>query len=254
MNIGIVGCGAIANIIVNKIMSNDDGIEINYFFDTDLERAENLASLVDGTVALNLEDMLENVDLVLEAASPAALKSVAIDILKSGTDLMAMSVGALMDADFRHDVYNSAKESDAQVYAPTGAIVGIDGIKAAAMGEIYEARLTTRKSPRSLGRDVDKEEILFEGKASEAVKEFPVNINVAATLSIACHRDIDVKIIVDPNVNRNQHEVYVKGEFGEFRTCSENLPSKVNPKTSQLAAYSAIRLLESLNENFHIGT
>ena len=101
---------------------------------------------------------------------------------------------------------------------------------------------------------MEKEEILFEGKASEAVKEFPVNINVAATLSIACHMDIDVKIIVDPKVDRNQHEVYVRGEFGEFKTCSMNLPSKANPKTSQMAAYSAIRLLESFGDNFHIGT
>ena len=202
MDIGIVGCGAIANMIVSKFISDDDGIKIKYFFDTDMERAENLAVLADGVAVLKLEDML---------------------------------VGALMDADFRHDVYNTAKEYDVNVYAPTGAIVGIDGIKAAAMGEIYEARLTTRKSPKSLGRDVEKEEILFEGKASEAVKEFPVNINVAATLSIACHMDIDVKIIVDPKVDRNQHEVYVRGEFGEFKTCSMNLPSKANPKTSQMA-------------------
>ena len=197
---------------------------------------------------------VRHVDLVLEAASPNALKSIALDILGSGTDLMAMSVGALMDADFRHDVYNTAREHNANVYVPTGAIVGIDGIKAAAMGEICEARLTTRKSPRSLGRVVEEEEILFEGKASDAVKEFPVNINVAAALSIACHRDIDVKIIVDPRVDRNQHEVYVRGEFGEFKTCSMNLPSKANPKTSQMAAYSAIRLLESFGDNFHIGT
>ena len=181
MDIGIVGCGAIANMIVSKFISDDDGIKIKYFFDTDMERAENLAVLADGVAVLKLEDMLPHVDLVLEAASPKALKSIALDILGSGTDLMAMSVGALMDADFRHDVYNTAKEYDVNVYAPTGAIVGIDGIKAAAMGEIYEARLTTRKSPKSLGRDVEKEEILFEGKASEAVKEFPVNINVAAT-------------------------------------------------------------------------
>ena len=255
MNIGIVGCGAIANMIVSKFISDyDDGIKIKYFFDTDMERAENLAVLADGVAVLKLEDMLPHVDLVLEAASPKALKSIALDILGSGTDLMAMSVGALMDADFRHDVYNTAREHDVNVYAPTGAIVGIDGIKAAAKGEIFEARLTTRKSPKSLGRDVEKEEILFEGKASEAVKEFPVNINVAATLSIACHMDIDVKIIVDPKVDRNQHEVYVRGEFGEFKTCSMNLPSKANPKTSQMAAYSAIRLLESFGDNFHIGT
>ena len=88
MNIGIVGCGAIANMIVSKFVSDyDDGIKIKYFFDTDMERAENLAVLADGVAVLKLEDMLPHVDLVLEAASPKALKLIALDILGSGTDL-----------------------------------------------------------------------------------------------------------------------------------------------------------------------
>ena len=102
-----------------------------------------------------------------------------------------------MDNEFRNKVRKTAEEHNAKVYAPSGAIVGLDGIKAASIGKISEASLTTRKAPKSLGREVEEEEVLFEGKASEAVEKFPVNINVAASLSIACNMDIDVKIIVE---------------------------------------------------------
>lgn len=253
MIVGIAGCGAIANLIVSKLMS-EEGIEIKYFFDRDVERAENLAVIANGVAVLNLESMLDKVDLVLEAASPAALESFAITVLESGTDLMTMSVGALMNEELRSKMIEVATKTDSKIYAPSGAIVGLDGIKAASIGNIIEASLTTRKSPRSLGKDVEEEEVLFEGKASEAVKKFPVNINVAASLSIACDMDIDVKIIVDPKVDRNVHEIVVKGDFGEFKTRSKNLPCEVNPKTSMLAAFSAIKLLKSFNERFSMGT
>ena len=116
-----------------------------------------------------------------------------------------------------------------------------------------EISLVTRKSPKSLGKSIDSEEVLFEGKASQAVKEFPLNINVAATISLACQRDIDVKIIVDPSVDRNVHEIIAKGDFGEFKTTTMNFPCVSNPKTSMLAALSAIRLLKSFNETVRVG-
>lgn len=101
---------------------------------------------------------------------------------------------------------------------------------------------------------MDEKKVLYTGKASEAVKRFPLNINVAATISIACGRDIDVEIIADPAVDRNVHELTVKGDFGEFKTITENVRCSINPKTSVMAAYSAIRLLKSLSENMRIGT
>ena len=100
MIVGIVGCGAIANTIVNEILS-EKGIEIKYFYDRDIERAENLAQIANGIAVINLEDMISKVDLVVEAASPMALKAIAIDILENNVDLMVMSVGALMDNEFR---------------------------------------------------------------------------------------------------------------------------------------------------------
>ena len=253
MKVGIIGCGAIANIITTSIVPEDNGIEIAYFFDKDIERAENLASLAGGVAALDFDDMLNNVDLVLECASPNSVKQFAPKVLKKGKDMIVMSIGAFMDKEFYDEVLKIAKDNGAKIHLPSGAVVGLDGIKAVAKFGLKEVSLVTRKSPKSLGKEIDEEEVLFEGKASQAVKEFPLNINVAATISMACNRDIDVKIIVDPKVNRNVHEITAKGDFGEFKTTTMNYPCAANPKTSMLAALSAIRLLKSFNETISVG-
>ncbi len=253
MKVGIIGCGAIANIITTSIVPEDNGIEIAYFFDKDIERAENLASLAGGVAALDFDDMLNNVDLVLECASPNSVKQFAPKVLKKGKDMIVMSIGAFMDKEFYDEVLKIAKDNGAKIHLPSGAVVGLDGIKAVAKFGLKEVSLVTRKSPKSLGKEIDVEEVLFEGKASQAVKEFPLNINVAATISMACNRDIDVKIIVDPKVNRNVHEITAKGDFGEFKTTTMNYPCAANPKTSMLAALSAIRLLKSFNETISVG-
>lgn len=253
MKVGIIGCGAIANIITTSIVPEDSDIEIAYFFDNDIERAENLASLAGGVAALDFDDMVDNVDLVLECASPDSVKHYAPIVLGKGRDMIVMSIGALMDTEFYSEVEQIAKQNNARIHLPSGAIVGLDGIKAVAKFGLEEVTLVTRKSPKSLGKDIDEVEVLFEGKASEAVKEFPLNINVAATISIACQRDIDVKIIVDPSVDRNVHEITARGDFGEFKTITMNYPCAANPKTSMLAALSAIRLLKSFDETISVG-
>jgi aspartate dehydrogenase len=253
MRVGIIGCGAIANIITGSIVPENNGIELAYFFDKDIERAENLASLANGVAVLDFDEILSDVDLVLECASPSSVKHLAPKVLERGIDMIVMSIGAFMDKEFYTEVLNIAKENNAKIHLPSGAVVGLDGIKAVAKFGLREISLVTRKSPKSLGKDINTEEILFEGKASEAVKEFPLNINVAATISLACNRDIDVKIIVDPNVDRNVHEITAKGDFGEFKTTTMNFPCSTNPKTSMLAALSAIRLLKSFNETISVG-
>ncbi len=254
MKVGILGCGAIANIITNFAAEEKLGVDLKFFYDRDIERAENLASQVDGTVLLSIEDMLDKVDLIIEAASPQAVREVVPTIISAGVDMIVMSVGALLDNELREKLAKIAKENNAKIYVPSGAIVGIDGIKAASIGKIQSASLVTRKPPKSLGISTDEEKILYEGKAGDAVQKFPMNINVAATLSLACGREVDVKIIADPTVDRNMHEVHVVGEFGEFKTLTENMRCSMNPKTSVLAAYSAVKLLKSLNETIHIGT
>lgn len=253
MKIGILGCGAMANIIVSNILSEDLDIDLVCFFDNDMERAQNLASIGNGIAVINFEDMLDKVDLVLEAASPDSVDMHALNVLEKGKDIIIMSVGALMDNNLRENLINTAKENNARIYVPSGAVIGLDGIKTVSSRNLTEAMLISRKPPKSLGKDSDEEEILFEGKASEAVKLFPVNINVAAIISLACNRDIDVKIIADPKVKRNIHEIIIKGDFGEFNTKVMNLPCSANPKTSMLAALSAINLLKNINSTFTIG-
>ena len=254
MKVGILGCGAIANIITNFAVEGKLGVDLNFFYDRDMERAENLASQVDGTVALDINSMLDNVDLVIEAAAPQAVSETVPIVLEHGVDVIIMSIGALMDSELRKTLENLAAENNAKIYAPSGAIVGLDGIKAASIGKIQSATLVTRKPPRSLGVSAEEETILYEGKAGDAVRKFPMNINVAAALSLACGKEVDVKIIADPSVDRNMHEVQVIGDFGEIKTITQNVRCSMNPKTSVMAAYSAIKLLNSLNETFRIGT
>ncbi|ADZ08671.1 L-aspartate dehydrogenase [Methanobacterium lacus] len=254
MKVGILGCGAIANIITNFAVEGKLGVDLNFFYDRDMERAENLASQVDGTVALDINSMLENVDLVIEAAAPQAVSETVPLVLEHGVDVIIMSIGALMDTELRKTLENLAAKNNAKIYAPSGAIVGLDGIKAASIGKIQSATLVTRKPPRSLGVSAEEETILYEGKAGDAVRKFPMNINVAAALSLACGKEVDVKIIADPSVDRNMHEVQVIGDFGEIKTITQNVRCSMNPKTSVMAAYSAIKLLNSLNETFRIGT
>jgi aspartate dehydrogenase len=254
LKVGILGCGAIANIITNFAAEGKLGVDLEFFYDRDMERAENLASQVDGTVVLNIEDLLVNVDIVIETASPQAVREIVPQILEAGKDVIVMSVGALLDTDLRNNLKAIAEKNNARIHVPSGAIVGLDGVKAASIGKIHKVSLITRKPPKSLGISADTETLLYEGKAKDAVKKFPMNINVAATLSIACGKEVDVKIIADPRVDRNSHEVHMIGDFGELKTTTHNMRCSINPKTSVLAAYSAIKLLRSLNENLQIGT
>jgi len=254
LKVGILGCGAIANIITNFYAEGKLGVDLEFFYDRDMERAENLASQVDGTVVLNIEDLLENVDIIIETASSQAVREIVPQILEAGKDVIIMSVGALIDTSLRDKLKTIAKENNACIHVPSGAIVGLDGVKAGSIGKIHKVSLTTRKPPKSLGISADSEIVLYEGKARDAVEKFPMNINVAATLSIACGKEVKVKIIADPGVDRNSHEVHMIGDFGELKTTTHNMRCSINPKTSVLAAYSVIKLLKSLNENLKIGT
>ncbi|MBP1945208.1 aspartate dehydrogenase [Methanobacterium petrolearium] len=254
MKVGILGCGAITNIITDFALKEDLDVDLRCFYDQDLKKAESMASKVGGTATSSVEDMLDQVDLVVEAASPQAVVELAPKILEEGKDIVVMSVGTLLDSELKNRLEEIALITNSRIYTPSGAIVGLDGLKAASMGEISKVSLVTRKSPESLGISVNKETILYEGKASAAVRKFPMNMNVAGVLSIACGKEAHVKIIADPTVEHNIHEVRVTGDFGEFKTTTKNRNCTTNPKTSILAAYSVIKLLKSLNDAAKIGT
>jgi len=181
---------------------------------------------------------------------------------------MVLSVGALADEELRTALFGLAKQHNCKLYFPSGAVVGIDGLNSASAAGISSVTLTTRKPPSGLmgapyvvehGIELDKlvkETVLFEGTASEAVKAFPANVNVAATISLAGigFEQTRVRVIADPSLSRNVHEITVEGEFGKFSTRVENLPSPENPKTSYLAALSAVSTLKKIMNPVQVGT
>ena len=154
------------------------------------------------------------------------------------------------------------------VYLPSGALVGLDGIKAASMGRLKSVTLTTRKPPSSFAgapgvtrrkvrlSDIRTPRVLFQGSASRAVEDFPQNINVAATLALAGigAKRTRVRIIADPAVRNNVHEIEAVGSFGRFAAVTENRPSPENPKTSQLAVLSAVATLNQILQPVKAGT
>jgi Predicted dinucleotide-utilizing enzyme len=173
LKVGILGCGAIANIITNFAAEGKLGVDLEFFYDRDMERAENLASQVDGTVVLNIEDLLVNVDIVIETASPQAVREIVPQILEAGKDVIVMSVGALLDTDLRNNLKAIAEKNNARIHVPSGAIVGLDGVKAASIGKIHKVSLITRKPPKSLGISADTETLLYEGKGQGCGGEIP---------------------------------------------------------------------------------
>ena len=256
MKIGVMGCGSIANALTNFKLNEKLDVNISYFFDLNKENSSALASKIGAKSADTVDDLINNCDLIVECASQVAVRNSIPQILENGIDVVIMSVGALLDKDFKDNIEDLAKRNNAKIYLPTGAITGIDTIQAAKLGEIEKVSLVTRKPPISLGKTLEgvDEEILFEGKASQAVKEFPKNINVSSSLSLASGIDADVKIIADSKIDKNTHEIKVQGTFGEFYSKTYNLSSPENPKTSMLAAYSLASLLRKLSQTIVIGS
>ncbi len=267
MRITIVGCGAIGSKLA-KAADDMDEVKRIYLVDIRKDIADKVAAgLKKAIVVDSIEDELYHCDLVIEASSQAAARDVAPRVVSRGVDMMIMSVGSLVDDDYREALFQKAKEHEAKIFIPTGALCGVDGLRSAEGDEILSVTLTTTKGPRSLsgvqylidkGIDVDKvteKTTVYEGPAREAVKIFPKNINVAATVSligIGFDRT-KVKIILDPEATSNSHELHVEGNFGTFVSHTYNVPSPDNPKTSYLAVLSAISALKRICRNEWIG-
>ncbi|MEM2918328.1 MAG: aspartate dehydrogenase [Candidatus Altiarchaeota archaeon] len=257
--LGLLGCGNISKGIVKAINEGKINFRVTSLFDTNLEKAKELAKDIKPKpkIAKNIEEFLREVDIVFEGASQDAVFEYAEKILSKKKELVIMSVGALVNENFFEKLKKIAEKNRVCIYIPSGAILGVDGLKAAKISKCEEVVLTTRKNPKSFGLKNKKEKIIFEGSAKEAVVKFPRNINIAATLSLAGigFKKTKVKIISDPKVKENIHEVYVRGNFGEFLIRTKNLPSLENPKTSYLAVLSAISILRKIESSYiQIGT
>ncbi len=258
IKISLLGCGNISRFIANAIDRGIIKCKLVKVFDENQAAIENFNKDISVTVPIadNIEELVKDSDLVVEAASQGAVKEYATKILSSGKNLMIMSVGALADDTLFREMKKIAKKKKLKIYIPSGAIVGLDGVNAAKLVNIDSVEITTRKNPKTLGVDVKEETVLYEGPALGGVKKFPKSVNVAATLGLAGVglERTNIRVIADPNIDRNIHEIRVKGEFGEFKTITENVPSPQNPKTSWLAALSAIATLKKMCDVVQFGT
>ncbi|MGZ8879758.1 MAG: aspartate dehydrogenase [Halobacteriota archaeon] len=264
MIIGIIGCGVIGSEICRALSGESFPGEL-LLFDRHLYRAQHLADIsAAATAVASLQQILDGSDLVVECASVQAAHDIALSILKKGKDLMILSVGALVDADFRLSIHEAARANKCSVYIPSGAIGGIDALLAASQGAINRVTLTTTKpfkgletAPYVLENDVNltRSGLIFEGTADEAIAGFPQNINVSATLALAGvgFEKTIVRIAVDPSYTHNVHVVEVEGEFGTFTARFKNVPTE-NKRTSKLAAYSAVATLKRIIDPVKLGT
>jgi aspartate dehydrogenase len=265
--IAIIGCGAIgselAQNIDNKIIPN---CSLSIIFDIDQKKLKSIYEKLQNKplVFNNFIEFIESphfkkIDLVVESASITAASNYVLDILRKGKDLMVMSIGVFSDYDFYKEVIQFLKVKSNNVFLPSGAIGGIDIIRSI-KNHIESITLITTKNNKSLKGapfflnnkinidEINKKQIIFDGNADDAIKQFPSNVNVSALISLAGigFKRTTVKVIVDPNEYNNVHEINVKWKFGEFTIKVINKPSVENPKTSYLAILSATECLRSI--------
>jgi len=269
--IGLLGCGAIGTQIALAIDSGKIPAILTHVYDNSKDAANTLVSKLNAKPEIVENSHLLSshpVDIVVEAASQDAVKDVGLSVLQNKRDLMIMSVGALLDESIYDILSDACEHFKKTIFLPSGAIAGLDGIKSI-KHELDSVSITTTKHPRSLKGakffetsqiDLDKinsSTVIFEGTAKEAVQLFPANINVAALLSLSGigSEKTNVKIVADPNTDKNTHHIEAAGKFGKMTFTIENIPDPSNPKTSRLAILSAIETLRKYcSDDIQIGT
>jgi aspartate dehydrogenase len=251
IRIGLVGCGNVGHIIA----THRDGFEIVALFDKVQKRAEELSACCGGRAYSDFDSFIRDAfDIVVEAASVSAVRIYGSRVLEHGKDLVILSVGALADAEFRLSLIETARCHGRKIHIPSGAILGLDNLKIGQISRMDRLMLRTTKNPSSLGIQANERLLIFQGKANDCIRQFPKNINVAVALELAAGREAEVEIWADPSVDRNIHEVFCSGEFGEIYIKVSNEPSPDNPATSYMAALSILSLLKNLENPLIIGT
>lgn len=277
VRVGLVGCGTIGTQLALALQRDYSGVaRITGLHDVDPTHARALQRRLTAPPPLvSLTTLIRTSQLVIEAASVDVASRVVRQALRANRSVFVMSVGGLL----RDSTWQRlARRSAGKVYIPSGALAGLDGVKAMAMGKIRQVSLTTRKPPRALATApyvrrrrlqltrLTRPLLIFEGSPKRVVEGFPQNTNVAAALTLALRRSgagpaeggslgprIRIRIIADPTIRANIHELDVTGDCGRLQCRVESRPS-ANPKTSELAVRSAVATLGRLFDSVLIGT
>ena len=276
--VGIIGFGTIGYQIARSIESGYLSLaRLSFIVDLSSERLEVAKKLFTNEKPTMFSDpdllfdseSYKRTQIIVESASGAAVRQYAKQILSDGKYLIIFSVGELVDDTLLKELESEAARHTGVIHIPTGAIAGIDAIRSA-RNNLHEITITTTKNPKSLAgapyfdifEDIHLQElrhrtVLYDGDVRKAVRLFPSNVNVFAALALATGNiaKIKVKIVADPNIKVNRHEIDVRGDFGVLQIVASNIPHPENPRTSTLAVLSAIETVRSAcNETVKIGS
>ena len=262
LRIALAGFGAIGRTVADRLTKGIAGLRLTAIGVRD--PATPRTDLPPGVVATSLAGLAEHADIVVECAPAALLPTIAEPALRAGRTLVVLSCGALLD---QMHLVDLARAHGGRIMVPTGALLGLDAVAAAAEGEIHTIRMITRKPPRGLigapylvEHGIELEGLtaplrVFEGTAREAARGFPANLNVAVALSLAGIGPdrTRLEIWADPGVTRNTHTIELDADSARLSMQIENVPSE-NPKTGRITALSVIALLRKLRSPLAVGT
>jgi len=264
--VAIAGFGAIGKVVAVQLDRGIDGLALAAVSARDTVRAERVvAGFAHPVPVLPLAYLADVADIIVECAPAALLRDIAEPVLAAGRTLIVLSCGALLD---NFDLIDLARRQGGRILVPTGALLGLDAVQAAAQGAIARIHMITRKPPNGLDgapyliehgirvAGLDRALCVFTGSAREAARGFPANVNVAAALALAGigPERTTIEIWADPGVDRNIHLIEVEADAARLMMQIENVPSLENPKTGRLTPLSVIALLRKLSSPLAIGT
>jgi len=267
MHIGLIGLGTIGKEVARAVREGRAGeASIVTILVRDTRKfLPHETNLLHGKITADPEEFFSSdMEVAIEVAGHEALRQYAERTLRSGRDMLAVSVGALADESLLSSIRRATEESNRRLLIPSGALGALDAISAGAIGAIEEITLVVRKAPAAwkgtaaeevASRAADVPICFYEGKAREATRAFPQNVNVLAALSLAGigFDQTNVKMYVDPTVKHNTFELTSRGDFGELKVELKNRPYPENPKTGHLVVLSVIKAIQRLQERIIVG-
>lgn len=265
LRVAVAGLGAVGLQIATKIASDLPGFTLGAVAVRDKEAArKKLGPDYAQTAIVAIDELEPHADIVVECAPAAVLREIVLPFVRAGKQAIVLSCGALLK---NMDLVETARLHGGQIIVPSGALLGLDAVTAAAEGNIRSVRMTTRKpvsglagAPYLAAKNIDIRDIkeplrIFSGTAREAATGFPANLNVAVALSLAGlgPDDTQLDIWADPQLSRNTHHIEVDSDSASFSMDIENIPTD-NPKTGRITALSVIAALRKLRAPLRIGT
>ena len=266
LKVGIGGLGAIGLALARRLDKGIDGLTLTAVSARDKDAARlRLADLRQQVPVMVLSELASVSDVVVECAPASVFNQVADPPIRMGKILIPVSVGGLLE---NWHLVELARATGARINVPSGAVLGLDAVRAAKLGDIKQVTIVTRKPPAGLvgAPHIEKQKInlgsvdqplkVFEGSAKDGVKAFPANVNVAAALGLAgIGPDRTwLEVWADPSVDRNTHSITVESDSARCELKIENVPTYENPRTGRIVVLSVLAALKRLVDPLTVGT